>query len=913
MGIISKWRAKRQAKKGGYVKYDTTAGTATYVPKPGEAVQTTVPPKIASVRSIDYVGGGGKTITTEGIGYTGGGGTTSQTITRTSPTGIITTKQAPILKKAITIKQPPTELLVRRAGGIQVGERKFFGGAEVPFTKGQTARQVQASVREQARAKGFKRGTYQATIPINQGQIQEQQFQRGQQSAGELLFGGDLVQPSVETGIKGFFGRVKERGQERYALVKEGAQDISGTYGGTYSPPSPYGSYARGFVQEIPSSFPKIKDVAQDVKTFFKPQIQTAKIGIGVIGMGAKKVGETEAYQKVKAWHTPRMQAVTSSPEFDILTKTVIRGTAFSPAAIVGRQTFVETIPLRQRKSTSFKEHIKLYEYKGKQFEIPDYTIYTEKAPPRIRVTRKMYEKPIDITYLPSIPSKLRTPYGASAKDPFITLEMKGGKVGSISEVMGTSQRITRQEILSYQKLTAPRKLLVERLAEAKAGSPVLPKDIPKFLTEKDMRFFSQIDVTKLGKARLTPSGIRLEPIKPVRIGTQRKPFKLYGEAKYSSPLGKTKTSHEAIVEVKLFKENEMYELIKSRILFKDVTKPFPRATGKTPELKGITYREKIPRILDDLEATSILKPADIKKISSGKTFQLQVQKQPTLFAPPKVPKAISTTKIISPAMETSQVVAPVSSFYGKGMYERTTGGQLPSTQLPSVMSYSYTQPITKTYTPSVVSSKDFVITKTMPSMRIKSYTKGITKPITKSVVKEITKPALKEITKVIQKPVQKLVLKQAQKTIVKPIGFVPITPIKIIPPRKPPTIIPPRLKPAKQVRKRLGGYQVQIRRFKKFKTIGKGKLKDVFGLGTKKVREELGATFRILSPKGKPISIPTIPKGFYQKESKKFGTLLIEKRKHRIKKRGVSREFEELQMWRKIKSPIKKSKGGKK
>ncbi len=101
MGIYSRWRARRQAKKGGYVSYDLDKGTATYVPKKGEAVQTSLPPKTASVYTKDYVGGGGSTTITEGIGYTGGGGTTSRTTTRTSPTGVITTSTEDLRQKQI--------------------------------------------------------------------------------------------------------------------------------------------------------------------------------------------------------------------------------------------------------------------------------------------------------------------------------------------------------------------------------------------------------------------------------------------------------------------------------------------------------------------------------------------------------------------------------------------------------------------------------------------------------------------------------------------------------------------------------------------------------------------------------------------------------------------------------------------
>ena len=882
---IGSWVKSKFVPKSEKATYDTTTGTA-YAGTPSAPQE---PPT-----SIAYTGGGGGG--RSGGGRSGGYTPVGIPTGSVAPSGVSDLSQVPTKALSTTPSGVPTELIVQaRGGGVRVGQRTFIGKAEVPYTSGKTANQLRAEIQREARARGFKRGGFKATIPIVSFEQKEQQFQKGQASATGLLFGGG----EIPTGAKGFFGRVKARGQERYDILKEGSQDITGTYGGTYIPPSPYESYIKGFFKEIPSSFPVVKNIGQDVKEFFQPQIDTAKIGIGVIGMGTKAIGKTPAYQKVKEWNAPRIQAVTSSAEFEVLSKSLIRGAAFTPARIVGKQVFVETIPLRQRRETFALEKIETQIIKGKPYRISDYTIYTEKAPPRLRITRKIYEAPKDITYLKEITSVTRTPYKASPTDSFITLEMKGGKVGSLSEVTGTSQQITRQEILSYQKLTPPRKLLVEQLAKAKAGSPVSPEYIPKILTEKDMRFFSQIDIVKLGKVRLTPSGAKLEPLKPIRIGTQRKPFKLYGEAKYSTP--QKITRYEAITETKLIKETELYELTKSRVLFKDVTYPFARARGKTPELKVYTYEEKIPKIMDDFRDVQILKPADIKKTSLGKTFQVQIQKQPTLFIPPKkVPKAISRTKVISSAIETGQVVKQVSAFYGKGIYERTTGGQVPSVQLTPVISSSYTQPITKTYTPSIVSLKDMTILKTMPSMITKTYTRTITKPITKEIVKEITKVITKPALKVIQKPAQKLILKQAQKTIPKPASFIPISPTKLIPPRKEPPVLIPKPRRAREYKGLGNGYKVFGRRFGKFEVIGKARTpRGAVIKGKEWAFETLGVSFKVPSYKGSKVL------GFRTKKEK--GELIfIEPKRKRIKKRGVSREFKELKYWRSVRSPIK-------
>jgi len=63
----------------------------------------------------------------------------------------------------------PTEINVLKSGGVRVGKVTYIGNAVVPFTDGKTANQIQQETFRQARSQGItKRGTYSATIPINQ-------------------------------------------------------------------------------------------------------------------------------------------------------------------------------------------------------------------------------------------------------------------------------------------------------------------------------------------------------------------------------------------------------------------------------------------------------------------------------------------------------------------------------------------------------------------------------------------------------------------------------------------------------------------------------------------------------------------------------------------------------------------------
>jgi len=819
--------------------------------------------------------------------YTGGGGGTS------SLAGVPSVDVKTEL--GITTTPPPT---ISSVGGVPIEQtaegkaiiesEKIRREAEARgkgFTRLEVERRLQVATggAHGTGVTALRRGTRQGLriqreTPV---EFEQRQFEQRQGSASDLLFGGD-IQPVKQ---RGFFQRVKQRGQEEYEILDTSQRGLSGTYRGTGLKPSPYGSYGRAFFQEVGET-----NIGQDIKSFFKPQISQVKIAGGVVGMGTGAIRETKAYTE---FHQPRVEAVTSSKEFNVLMKSAMAGVAFSPAGI-GRQVYVETIPLRQRKPAIAREYIETYVVGGKPYRVSDYTITTEKYAPRITrktsLLRQQLGKDQEFTYLPSVTTRTRTPFKATTQDSFIVLETKGGKVGSLIEVSGVSQEISRAEILSYQKLTSPKKLLVQRLAESKASSPVNEKFIGKFLTDKNQRYFSQIDLNVLGKTRLTNQGIKLEFLKGRIVKKVREPFTLYRQARYSTP--QKTTRFEAITEIKLIKEDELFELYESKVLFKDVTYPYARATGKTPELKVITLEKKELNILDDVKDVNIIRPSDIKDLKKtpfSKTYQVQELKQPTLFVPPKIPKARTITKVISPPISSTAKTFQTSQFYGKGLYERTEGGLVPSVQIQPSISKSFIKPreIQISYPKSISFEKELS----------KGASKEISKEITKEMTKPMSKETTKEITKEIQKPMSKLISKQAQKTIIKPATF-PITkPLRVRPPVKPP-IIPPKLKPAKQKRGRLGKYDVFGRRFGKFKLIGTAKDPlGAKGIGKRWARQTLGVTFKIPKYKGTKVE------GFKTKK-KKGEVLFIEPRGKRLK-RGT-KEIPELQYWKKVKGGIK-------
>lgn len=102
------------------------------------------------------------------------------------------------------------------------------------------------------------------------------------------------------------------------------------------------------------------------------------------------------------------------------------------------------------------------------------------------------------------------------------------------------------------------------------------------------------------------------------------------------------------------------------------------------------------------------------------------------------------------------------------------------------------------------------------------------------------------------------------------------------------------------------GLYNVQVRRFGKFRSVGSTyDLNKAIGLGESKVRGGLGATFKITG--GGKIRTP---RGFYRKLSKKEGQLFIQKNKYRLSSSG---EKGEIKFFQGLKAKPKKMKGGKK
>lgn len=562
-----------------------------------------------------------------------------------------------------------------------------------------------------------------------------------------------------------------------------------------------------------------------------------------------------------------------------------------TPKAFASAQ-FKVVEPVRQREKAKGIQVKETYILEGSPITSADYKIYTEVQPPRVSYVTSLKREqaglaPKQIKYLPEITKVTKTPFKAFGDEPFAVLETKTGKVGTASLVEGASRRF---DIVKYKELSAPEKFLAKRLAESKAGGrPISDDFILKILKPKELRYISDIDVTKFSKLYKQPK------IRVRERGVFQYPYE------YFKP-GRRTTRFKAITEITPLKETDLYSLQKEKTLFLDVTKApstSPRRNTITQELNTLSFEYKEPKIISMGKDVTVIRPADIIKTPLDKTFQVLQQRQ--LFIPPplpKTPKAITRTTTISKPISESQITIPASAYAGTGLYERTGGGLLPKQFFGSSPKLFETPSFTMLPKEKLTSP-----TKAIEKSILRYVQKPITKEISKAVPKEITKEVLKPQLKVAQKTTQKLLQKLIQKPISKtPPYLIPRMPRLPRTPKKP--FLIPNLGRGARLPRNL--FRVSVRRRGKFMPVGVEKdILKATNLGRDITQRGLGQTFKIESLTGKPINIG-IPKGYYRKPSRK-GILFIEKPRAKI---NLPSEKQLLAAARAFKLP--KMKGGK-
>ncbi len=290
---------------------------------------------------------------------------------------------------------------------------------------------------------------------------------------------------------------------------------------------------------------------------------------------------------------------------------------SFAGAGIASGKTL--RIPLRERQQPSFIEIQQPVIFKGRPETISTFRITEEISPPTFvgSKTGGLFGGRIQ-------PAKLEittTPFKTFDKLPVFTLTTRGGGIGKLDILTGDSKAFGLSEI---RGISPRQQFLVQRFAERfTQGRPVALKNLPKVL-RKDLEFdLGNLQSFKLGRIDVgrTPTRIDLLPVKQ---------------------LGRRRTQFETFSGFRKVAETDQFQLFKGTTLFKDITKPFARARGKTPELKGFVIRRKQPIIFGEEGGIISTRLIGRKRTPLEKTFakQFQLQELKLLPKPPPGPKA---------------------------------------------------------------------------------------------------------------------------------------------------------------------------------------------------------------------------------------------------------------------------------
>ncbi len=425
---------------------------------------------------------------------------------------------------------------------------------------------------------------------------------------------------------------------------------------------------------------------------------------------------------------------------------------------------------------------------------------------------------------------------------------------------------------------------------------------------------------------------------------------------------GKRITRAEAVSVIEPVTKTDLLKISKVQTVFKDVTKPFPRARGKIPSMEGLIIEARQPIYLggkEDIKAMFI-KPAEIKKTPFQVTYQEQVTK---LLPKPPLPK-IKTPKPTTIVLEVpSQVGIGVprmvggtgevtSEYWGKGLYERTEPSAvfMPSVTKPVVTDIGVSDVKVVVGIPDVklgVGLEPRERFKDELDLRLKGVEvlrfeevqvskeelipRVITVPMERLVLRERLAPRLAMVPKQmliseqVVTPRQTLILRQVPR--IRPPTFKPRPP-KLRPPKIIPRLGRPYEKRVSQpLRKPVPerGYTFEIRRKGKWE---RGKVPYAFAtkegaedFAQRKVLKEAAASYKIVKArKGKKVirsrmKISPYRKVLFRKAKKEPG-VMVQKKLLRILTEGEKREISYaggIAKMKKAKTSFLKQQAGKK
>lgn len=389
------------------------------------------------------------------------------------------------------------------------------------------------------------------------------------------------------------------------------------------------------------------------------------------------------------------------------------------------------------------------------------FNIVAERTPPmkilRADAPGGFLSKSDEISIMPSKFTITQTVVPATTRSA-ITLTTKTGKSFELDILKGVSARIKLDNI---KQLTNTQKLLFQRLAESKAGRPVSIENIPKVFSKS--HDFNIGEITKISKFKINKLRMIKEP-----------------------KLGRSTTRFETGSRLRQISETDKFDIFKGEISFKDITRPFTRARGKTTQAKLLIIARKDPIVLDEISEVRIFKPnLNAKRTPLSVTFGRQELVN--------IPKSLPKIPRVKTQALNKQSLAKVSGI------SRVSVGSIGFNALRSDSSFTtdfargFKDFNTNTKAEEKLKFEDLSISKsTSVSASIPKTTniyvsipRLIPKEITRSIPKEIVRNVPREITRSIPKEI----LRQVPRTVPRQ---PPRTPTLLRPPRGPPRRGPP-------------------------------------------------------------------------------------------------------------------------
>ena len=430
---------------------------------------------------------------------------------------------------------------------------------------------------------------------------------------------------------------------------------------------------------------------------------------------------------------------------------------------ILGASTFgglprtrITEKPLRRPKTPQFEEiSIPIVTPEGKVVRVGKFTILSETAPP-IQVFEQSGFRdllgldPKLVRVKPPKITVIETPFLVEGKDPFFATQRKvGGQVVDVTKITGESLELNIKTLkgLDLTEQFALKGLVSEELGITGVGGKGFKvgidlKSLPKSLTEgaefsrafieAEKQFkFSRRDLDTL---TIPPPGRRISKSQAISRARQ-------------------------VAEVENF-----FTIFQVRTSFKDVTKPFARARGKTPQLIGTLLSFERPLFIRGKEFVfRELKPSDL----AGETLasfrqQQQALKQVSLLPKPIVPQvktpSIKITDVGGLSISPSTAAIGISGISVKGISATQKELSLPTQKDLSIGLDVSTRAISLPRLDTIFKGETILRTRAIPKVKVKAREKLKTKE--KFKVKEVLKE--KEKTKLKQK--EKLKLKQKEK-----------------------------------------------------------------------------------------------------------------------------------------------------